>query len=106
MDTKSKILFWVTGLLILLSVAATFYRTVILQDFEVTGVWMEVYEDNTSYVWFFYDNEEYELELETADQGEVLSAIALEVGMSSDQMDQDFLNSYEYAYSQADLATE
>lgn len=35
MDKKSKILIWVFGFLVLISLAYTFYKTVILQDFEV-----------------------------------------------------------------------
>jgi hypothetical protein len=35
MDKKSKILIWVFVTLTLLSVGFTFYKTVILQDFEV-----------------------------------------------------------------------
>jgi len=35
MDKKSKILIWVFGFLVLISLAFTFYKTVILQDFEV-----------------------------------------------------------------------
>lgn len=41
MDSRSKIFFVILGLLILLSVAGTFYKTVILQDFHV----MEAEED-------------------------------------------------------------
>jgi hypothetical protein len=35
MDKKSKILIWVFVTLTLLSIGFTFYKTVILQDFEV-----------------------------------------------------------------------
>ena len=35
MDKKSKLLIWIFVVLTLLSVGYTFYKTVILQDFEV-----------------------------------------------------------------------
>lgn len=106
MDTKSKVLIAGVCVLLLLSVSATFYRTVILQDFDVTGVWLEFPTEDSSYVWFFYDNEEYELELETADEGAVLAAIADEVGVTVTELDSDFTDSYEYAYGEAVAATE
>jgi hypothetical protein len=35
MDRKSKILLWVTVIIVLISLFSTFYKIVILQDFEV-----------------------------------------------------------------------
>ena len=37
MDKKSKILLWVIVVAILVSIGVTFYKTVILQDFEVVN---------------------------------------------------------------------
>ena len=37
MDKKSKVLLWVIILAILISIGVTFYKTVILQDFEVVN---------------------------------------------------------------------
>lgn len=44
MDGKSKALFVVISFLVILSVASLFYKTVILQDFEVTETETEVSE--------------------------------------------------------------
>ncbi len=38
MDKRSKILGWLVVVAIVVSVAITFYRTVVLKDFEVTDV--------------------------------------------------------------------
>jgi len=37
MDKKSKVLMWVVILAVLVSIGVTFYKTVILQDFEVVN---------------------------------------------------------------------
>jgi len=37
MDKKSKILLWVIVVAILVSIGVTFYKTVLLQDFEVVN---------------------------------------------------------------------
>ena len=37
MDKKSKVLLWVIVVAILISIGVTFYKTVILQDFEVVN---------------------------------------------------------------------
>lgn len=103
MDTKSKVLIGVVCLLLILSVSATFYRTVILQDFDVTGVWLEFPTEDSSYVWFFYDNEEYELELETTDEGAVLAAIADEVGVAVTELEPMFMETFTEAYEEAVL---
>ncbi len=103
MDTKSKVLIAGVCVLLALSVSATFYRTVILQDFDVTGVWLEFPTEDSSYVWFFYDNEEYELELETADERAVLAAIADEVGVAVTELEPLFMETFTEAYEEAVL---
>ena len=45
MDKKSKILLWVIIMAILVSVGVTFYKTVLLQDFEVVNTEEEASSD-------------------------------------------------------------
>ena len=45
MDKKSKILLWVIVVAILVSIGVTFYKTVLLQDFEVVNTEEEVSAD-------------------------------------------------------------
>ncbi len=103
MDKKSKVLIFGIGVLLILSIGATFYKTVILQDFDVTGVWIEFPTEETSYAWFFYDNEEYELELETTDEEEILAAIAEEVGVAEEELKGDFVETFAETYEEAVL---
>jgi len=45
MDKKSKILMWIVVLAVLSSIGLTFYKTVILQDFEVVNTEEEASSD-------------------------------------------------------------
>ena len=106
MDLKSRILLIFVGLLTIVSVSATFYKTVVLQDFDVTGVWIEFPSEDSAYVWFIYDNQEYELELETSDYEELIEAVSDEVGIEIDDLDKDFVDYFQYAYDNAELTVE
>lgn len=103
MKLGSKILIGCIVVLTFLSLSATFYKTVILQDFEVTGVWIEFPTEDSSYVWFVYDNEEYELELETSNYGEILLAVAGEVGLETASLEPEFVEYLESAYAEAEV---
>lgn len=106
MDRKSKILLIFVGILIALSVSATFYKTVILQDFDITGVWIEFPTEESSYVWFVYDNGEYEIELETTDYDELIQAVSEEVGIEAENLETDFLDYFYSAYEEAEVVEE
>ena len=101
MDRKSKILFITMIVLIAVSVSATFYKTVILQDFDVTGVWIEFPTEDTSYVWFVYDDIEYELELEENDLEVIKLSIASSIGVEVNELDTDFVSYVESSYEEA-----
>jgi hypothetical protein len=105
MNRNSRILLGVTLLFVVLSVAATFYKTVILQDFDVTGVHIEFPTKNTSYVWFIYNNEEYELELETSNYEEILTEVAQEIDIPETSLDVDFIKYIQSAYLEAKTTT-
>jgi flagellar basal body-associated protein FliL len=70
MDKKSKILIWIFVVLTLLSVGYTFYKTVILQDFEVIDTSGEAVDGEIS--------EESE-DLESATSVEVDASISEEI---------------------------
>lgn len=106
MKLGSKILVGCIVVLTILSLSATFYKTVILQDFEVTGVWIEFPTEDSSYVWFVYENEEYELELETSNYDEILSAVSTEVGVEASLLPPDFVEYLESAYAEAEVTGE
>jgi hypothetical protein len=89
------------ALLTVLSVSATFYKTVILQDFELTGVSIEFPTEESTFVWFVYNNKEYELELETSNYEEIITAVANEVGLPSSELDANFLEYLKTAYGEA-----
>jgi hypothetical protein len=103
MKMGSKILIGCIVVLTILSLSATFYKTVILQDFEMTGVWVEFPTEDSSYVWFVHDNEEYELELETSNYDEILLAVAGEVGAEPEELDADFVAYLASAYDEAEV---
>ncbi len=89
-----------------ISVSATFYKTVILQDFEVTGVWIEFPTPNSSYVWFVYDNQEYELDLDTTDYLEIETNVANELEVDISNLDPDFIDYLQSAYDEAEVTGE
>jgi hypothetical protein len=101
MDLRSKLLLTIILVLTLLSVSATFYKTVILQDFDVTGAYIEFTDDESSYVWFVYENEEYELELNTTNYDEIISSISEEIGIDTEKLPADFLEYLNNAYDDA-----
>lgn len=103
MDKWTKILFASLIFLTVLSVSATFYKTVILQDFDITGVYVEFPTKDTSSVWFVYDNKEYELELETVNYDEIVAAIASELAISETELDADFLEYLQTAYDEGEV---
>lgn len=92
-----------TVLLVVLSISATFYKTVVLQDFDVTGAYIEFPTEDSSYVWFVYNNEEYELELETSNYEEILIAVADELETSALELDEDFLLYLQSAYNEGEV---
>lgn len=98
----SKILLVLVLLLTILSVSATYYKTVILQDFDITGFWIEFYEGDTSYVYFVYENEEYEIEPETTDYNLILLSVSEELGIPATDLDQSFLEGLQAAYEEAE----
>jgi hypothetical protein len=101
MDKKSKVLIFGIGVLLILSIGATFYKTVILQDLDVTGVWIEFPTEETSYIWFFYDNEEYEIELDTTNRDNILSEVASEVQTTKAGLDAQFVAQFDDAFDLA-----
>jgi len=103
MNRGSKVLVGVILFLVVLSVSATFYKTVILQDFEVTGVFIEFPTEESSYVWFVYDREEYELELETSSYDEILTAAAHEIGLPVTDLEPGFTDYLRTAYDEAEV---
>ncbi len=103
MNRGSKVLVGIIFFLIVLSVSATFYKTVILQDFEVTGVFVEFPTEDSTYVWFVYDNEEYELELETTNYDEIVNATADKIGVPVSELDADFLDYLHTAYDEGEV---
>lgn len=100
MDLKTKILSWVVAMSLILSITSTFYKTIILQDFEVTGTWIEI-GDDWSYVWFMYENKEYELELATTVFEEILTETANEIGIPEKNIDPIFIESLDWALEDA-----
>lgn len=64
MDKKSKILIWIFVVLTLLSVGYTFYKTVILQDFEV----IDTTEEETEITDVVADEETGDLENENLEE--------------------------------------
>jgi len=106
MTSGIKILLTLLTIMVILSVSSTYYRSVVLQDFELTGVWMEFYENDSTYVWYFYANEEYELEVESTEYDVIMTEIAQQLNTDIDFLDKDFLDTYSYAYSEAEYATE
>jgi hypothetical protein len=78
MDLKSKILISSLAVFTFLSVASTFYKTIILQDFEMEGAYVEFSSENSSKVWYVYDHTVYELELETTDLQQILAEISFQ----------------------------
>lgn len=101
MDRKSKILLWSMVVLVVLSVSATFYKTVILQAFDVTGVWIEFPTEDSSYVFFIYENEEYELELDTTDYDELVLNVAHAINAPENELTSEFFEYFEVAYEEA-----
>lgn len=100
MNRKSKILLWIFILLIVLSVSATFYKTVILQDFVVSGIGVEISE-NTTYVYFVYEGVEYEMELAANNFDDIERAISTELMLPLNEINKDFLDSLHETYLEA-----
>lgn len=103
MKFGSKILIGFTVLLVCISLSATFYKTVILQDFKAEGAYIEFPTESSSYVWFVYNNEEYELELESTNYNDILDATAVAIGVSVQEMDNDFLEYLKIAFDDAEI---
>lgn len=95
----------VVTLLTILSAAATFYSSVLAQNYQVEGVWIEVYEDSSAYAWFVYDNQEYEIDLDTSNYEDVLLIIADEIGVTLDELDPAFIDYFDYAFTEASNPT-
>ena len=100
MDRKSKILFGVVVVLLVLALASTFFKTVVLGDFDMVGMSIEI-EDDSSYVWFIYENAEYEFEADTTDYDELLAYAAEELGLGVDELDPAFSDDFSYALEDA-----
>lgn len=103
MGLKSKILLGITLTAIILSVTSSFYKSVIIEDFEVVGTWVEVDEDY-AYVWFMYENQEYEFEIESNSLDKIISTIVEQTGTAEKNLDADFIEDLEYSYDDAWLA--
>lgn len=88
-------------LFLAISIGATYYKMVVLQDFETTGIWLEFVEEESTYVFFVYENVEYELELETTDYNLILLSISDEVGIPVADLDPDFLEYLQGSYEEA-----
>ncbi len=106
MDRKSKILFTTMFILIVVSVSATFYKTVILENFDLAGVWIEFPTETSSYIWFVYENTEYELELEETEIEPILEKIADTVGLPVTELDSGFVAYIESSYEEALVISE
>ncbi|HEY0964735.1 MAG TPA: hypothetical protein VGE31_02985 [Candidatus Paceibacterota bacterium] len=103
MKWSTKLLTGFLVVLTIVSISATFYKTVILQDFNVTGVWIEFPTDDSTYVWFYYKNEEYELELKTTDYNLILLSIADAVGEPLSELDVEFIDHLKEAYDTGEV---
>lgn len=101
MSHASKVLAVVTALLLVLSVSATYYKTIVLEDFSMTGVWVEFYDTDYSYLWFVYGDEEYELEVESAELLEITAAVAKELSVAPADLEPLFIEKLETAYDEA-----
>lgn len=101
MDKWTKLLLSLFLSLTILSVVSSYYKSVVQQDFDITGIWVEFYYDETSYVYFVYDNEEYEIEPETTNYKEILEEISAELDIPTKDLDSEFIEYMEQAYKEA-----
>ena len=74
-----------------------------MQDFKAEGAYIEFPTESSSYVWFVYNNEEYELELESTNYNDILDATAVAIGVSVQEMDNDFLEYLKIAFDDAEI---
>jgi len=82
MDKKSKILIWIFVVLTLLSVGYTFYKTVILQDFEVinTSEEEDIEEDGL--------NEDDSAEPEESEDLDSTTSVEVDAGISEENIEE------------------
>ncbi len=84
-DGKSKVLFWVMAMLIVLSVSATFYKSVILEDFEVIeSEYAESDEEEVTEEEGILDNGESDTSNEEAESNEAIGTETQDVGESGE----------------------
>lgn len=97
MDKKSKLLLLSIIIISLLSISAAFYKSVVLQEFVITGMGVYLEEDYT-YSWFVYEGEEYEFETESTDYADLEQAVVEELGA----VDGEFLADLEATFTEAE----
>jgi hypothetical protein len=105
MMRSSKVLLGFVLFLIVLSISATFYKTVILEDFKMTGVYIEFPTEETSYVWFVYDDNEYELVIQSTNYEDIVASVSSELDIAVTELDVDFLEYLEEAYAGGEITS-
>lgn len=85
---------------IVISIAATYYKTVVLQDFPITGISIELLDESTTYAYFVYQNTPHEVEVPTTDYNLLLLAVADTIGIPVAELDPNFIMEFEMAYNE------
>jgi len=105
MSIVPKIIVGVLIFTTLLTVSASYYKSVVAHDFKVYGVNIEL-DENSSYVWFVFDNTEYEIDVPSNELDAILNSISEETGVPASQFDISFLEYIEYSYQEAFIVKE
>lgn len=95
----------VFALIITLSLMSTVYSTFIINDFTVSGVYIEI-EDDIAFIEFYYDGEDYETESDILDTEHVLMAIAGALEQGSEGLTEVYYTAAENALYEAFEALE
>lgn len=101
MKWKNVLLATLTTFLLVVSVSSAYYKTVMLQDFDITGIWIEFTSEKSTYIFFVYENIQYELELDTIDYNLILLSISNEVNRPVSNMNDDFIEDLLLTYQEA-----
>jgi hypothetical protein len=101
MTRRNILITIITSFFLILSIAATFYNTLILQDFELRGVVIEFPTEESTYLWFIYDNKEYEMELESTELNIILLTVSNEVGVPVAELDELFVEYLKNSHEEA-----
>jgi hypothetical protein len=101
MNNASKLVTLSFVFFLAISICATFYQTVIKQDYAVVGLGVEL-SVNGTYAYFIYDGLEYEIELKTHDFQNLKKATLEEIDLEDEAIDSSFISSLEEAFYEAE----